>query len=291
MGASAFSALNHHSSSLIDLRISNLREDSLTSLNNLKGCTALRNLSLDDLGGSISLEARHNDVFLEVTSWLTSCTALKQISLQRFLDGPTLLSAILRSSSIHLEKLSITGYVAATPSARAFHTALASHPSLISLSIKADSEDTTPADRLALVDSICALPALRELELKDISDDFADAHIISLAQHLPNLEYLWVSGEAITDAVLTPLATLRNLRSLMMYALTRFTFEALLQFVDALEMPGNRGFQLSVVNAEAEYELSDEESAVLRGQIAERVEGSFDYNTWRDDDSFEGESD
>lgn len=208
-----------------------------------------------------------------------------------------MLTFILKNPNIHLEKLSITTYVAATPSARAFHSALGSSSShntaLTSLSIKADGEDATPTDRADLVDWLGALTSLRELELKDISDFFTDEHITSLALSLPHLEYLWVSGEGITDAVLAPLASLRNLRSLMLYALTRFTADALLDFVDALELPGNRGFQLSVVNAELESQVNPEEIVLIKDRIAERVEGTFDFNSWRDDEdeSFEGESD
>lgn len=79
----------------------------------------------------------------------------------------------------------------------------------------------------------------------------------------------------------------------MLYALTRFSADALLEFVERLEAPGNKGFQLGVVNAEVESQVSEDEVSYIRERIAERVEGGFDFNYWRDPDvdSFEGDSD
>ncbi|KAL9106171.1 MAG: hypothetical protein Q9227_008763 [Pyrenula ochraceoflavens] len=289
----SFRALNHHALSLKELKISNLREESLTSLDEFKDCTSLRTLRLDDLNGTTPLESRHNDIFLSLRTWLTSLPHLKSLHLQRLLDSPLLLHSLLLTPTIHLEKLTIIGYTAATQPARDLHSALAHHPSLTSLSIKADGDDMTPTDRNSLVTSLCKLPHLRELELKDISDEFTNSHITTLATHLPLLEYLWVSGDLITDAVLPALAQLRQLRTLMFMALTRFTVEALLDdFVANLEGPGNWGFNLNVLN-ECGEELTEDGVGVVREAIAAKVEGSFEFSNWRDPDvsEFEGESD
>ena len=274
----AFLALNNHGRSLVELKLPGLNAEAVESISMLKGCTALRVLHLEDTLGHVNLEDTQNDVFLEVNEWLRQCKDLKDIQFRRFQSGPALLSSLILENSIRLTKLTLDGYT--MRSSRDFHQALIHQPELEELFLKGDGEDVLRDDIEALVDSLCKLSKLKHLELKDVSDYFRDENIVKLAQHLPQLENLYTSGFGITDAIWDALATLQSLRSLVFNAMTRFTLNGILDFISKLG-PGNRGLLLSVMNADPDYNLGENEQSLVRDTIAAKVDGRFDFTPFR----------
>lgn len=290
IASQSFTALStQHSSSLQELRLAALSESALKSLDKLSACTNLRMLSLEDFSGTLRLEETQNDVFVALIDWFSSCRNLQSLDIKKLFDGPAILSAVLEKSPPPLTKLSVEGYHMLHPSASNFHSSLPFiAATLTSLSLRADGEDAMPVDLDLLVNSITQLPLLRDLYLKELSDNFTNDHITTLALSLPNLVELWTSGSEITDQVFPALSTLHNLKALFMYAMTQFSFAGIWNFVDSLrpasekeESDGNRGFWLSIMNAEVGWALSESEQTIIRSLIEEKLGGRFDFTLWR----------
>ncbi|MCJ1281411.1 hypothetical protein MMC26_000730 [Xylographa opegraphella] len=105
--------------SLLDLKLDNIKPEAMPALSMLKGCTALKTLSLAETIGSTDLEHTQNDIFLEVISWLRDCRNLQSITFHKFLSGPAVLTPILLESNIRLVRLEVTDYAASK--AKDFH--------------------------------------------------------------------------------------------------------------------------------------------------------------------------
>ena len=290
IASQSFTALSaQHSSSLQELRLAALSESALKSLDKLSACTNLRTLSLEDTAGVLRLEESQNDVFIALIDWLSSCRYLQSLDIKRLFDGPAILSAVLEKSPPPLTKLSVEGYHMLHPSASNFHSSIPFiAATLTSLSLRADGEDAMPVDLDLLVNSITQLPLLQDLYLKELSENFTNDHITTLALSLPNLVELWTSGSEITDQVFPALSTLRNLKTLFMYATTHFTFAGICDFVDSLQpapvgddSDGNRGFWLSIMNAEMNSALSESEQSDIRNLIEEKLGGRFEFTLSR----------
>lgn len=279
----SFLALNCHSRSLTELKLSNLTDSAIKALPMLKGCTALKVLELEDLQGSIELKTSHNDISLEVTAWLCECKCLESVELKKFVDGPAILTSLLVENNIHLKKLSLDGY--AMRENQAFHSALVHQKKLQSLWLRGDGDDVTRDDIDVLVDSLCQLTDLRDLELKDVSDYFRDNDLCKLAKNLPELEEFWTSGWNVTDAIWEDFSRLHNLRSLMIYAMSSFTADGILGFISELG-PGNKGLYLSIMNADVDFNLSEEVQGVIRDTMITNLDGRFDFTCFRGTDWF-----
>lgn len=290
IGMSSFEALGHHKS-LQELKLSNLNQEAMQHLSNLKSCTELHTLMLEDNFGSVQLEALNNDVFVEVVTWLSSCQKLRDLTLKKFFDGPAILSQVLYSQNVQLTKLSLEGYTVRFTSSQNFHTALSQQRSLESLSLKGNGEDTTPSDLNIMVEGICHLTNLRELILKDVSDEFAEEHIINLALSLPLLEDFWTSGGEMTADVLPVLGNLRQLKNLTLYAMTQFPLDSILNFLQALDPKQQIGFNLSLMAADPDSDLSDQEQDIIREFIRTNLDGRFEFVLWREAESSDSEED
>ncbi|KAI9673415.1 MAG: hypothetical protein M1817_002877 [Caeruleum heppii] len=268
IGPQTCQALVHHAQSLCELRLSNLKLESLRALGMLKPCTAIKLLYLEDLLG-FDLEATQNDVFLSLVAWLRSCKDLRSLTLINFMSGPAMLTPVLLENDIHLVKLGVTGYRLLHN--EAFHRAVGDQKSLRSLQLKADGETDTPQDIDVLVESLSKLTEIGDLDLSDISDTFTNQNITDLARNLTKLEEFWTSGYAISDAIWEDIAQLRYLQSLTFTAWTRFTTDGLLSFISQLGS-GNEGLSLSVLSADPDYNLTEEEQALIRNAIAAKVD-------------------
>lgn len=106
------------------------------------------------------------------------------------------------------------------------------------------------------------------------------------------LEDFSVGGYDVNDEVWHAIPNLHNLRSLSFHAVTSFTYQGILNYISTLR-PTNAGLQLSVMCASLESALKDKELAIIRDAIAEKVDGKFEFVTYREDDAsdFEGDSD
>jgi len=273
----SFHALGTHSETLTDLALKSLNAEAMQSLNVLKACTKLTSLSLEESQASTTdLEHRHNDVFLEIVAWLQECKSLKKIQLSRFFSGPALLAPLLMDETLHIRELELDGYVMRP--AMAFHRALAHHTSLRSLSLKGEGDENGREGYDILTDSICQLDGLTDLRLQRIADYFHDDNICRLARSLPKLEVLVVGGWYITDAVLEELRALSSLKMLQFNAITKFTTQAIMEFVLSLG-PGNMGFALSILMSDMDGDLAPHERQLIAETLETQLKGRFEFMT------------
>jgi hypothetical protein len=287
VGPETLLALNHHSQSLRVLKLDGLRSDAIKHLSLLEGCIALESLDLQDAEGLINLEATENDIFLEVVAWLGKCERLRDLHLKNFVSGPAILTQVCLRDNIKLRELEVEGYTLA--GSKDFHAALAHQTSLESLKLKADSEDAFRDDIDTLVSAICELKNLKDLNLLYTSEYFRTPEIMLLAANLKNLEELWFGGSPnygynVTDDVWKALSPL-PLRSLNIHALSSFSFDGILAFIDSLREDINQGLLLSIMNQDADYGLTEQEQVIIRESIIAKVDGQFDYVLVRDAES------
>jgi hypothetical protein len=278
-------ALNKHGDSLKRLEL-NFNADAVPAIALLKGCTAVESLHLE-IPGTIDLESAHPEVFLELVNWLPQCTQLKEINLTEFKNGPSILLPLFLADSIHLGEASLEVRTLASEASysvkenREFHRALMHQKSLTTLRLRGDSEGVMRDDIDALVDSVIQLTNLKHLELRGVADYFSDTQLVRLFTALSNLEEVYVGGFGVSDAILPAVASLKRLRVINFVAITRFSREGLLDFVEELG-PGNEGLHLSVDNADPMALLTDEEVAEVREALSEKVQGRIDYIPLRD---------
>ncbi|KIW91872.1 uncharacterized protein Z519_07842 [Cladophialophora bantiana CBS 173.52] len=290
LGKQSFRALGRHRT-LQQLDLGSLNQDAVRNLNALKDCTEIHTLKLGDNYGSVQLEVRNNEVFLEVVEWLSSCNTLRDLSLKKFVDGPALLSRVLCSPDVRLTRLSLEGYTVRHTNSQLFHSALAEQRTLESVWLKGNGEDTMPDDLQFMVEGLCSLTNLRELVLKDVSDEFTEEHIISLAVSLPLLEEFWTSGGEVSADILQPLANLRYLKNLTLYAMTRFHLGAIMEFLMSLDPEKQKGFNLSLMAVDPDYDLSEETQEMIREYMRANLDGRFDFVLWREADPSDSEED
>lgn len=291
LGSQSFQALSRHKS-LRELKLNSLSQAAVENLNSLKGCTELETLVLEDSRGTIQLEALHNDVYVEVVHWLSSCTKLRDLTLKKFYDGPSILSQVLTSPNVRLTKLAIEGYQVRNTSSQLFHTALSEQKFLECLYLAGNGDDTIPDDLQIMVDGLSNMSNLKELVLKEVSNEFQEEHIAQLALNLPELEEFWTSGDVIGGDVLHALSNLRSLKKLDLYALTKFTSDEIIDFLSKLDGDTQRGFNFSIMAADPVHgNLTETEQELIRDYIRSNLDGRFDFVLWRDVDSSSSDSD
>lgn len=143
-----------------------------------------------------------------------------------------------------------------------------------------------------MVEGLSNLPTLRELVLKDVSDEFSEEHIASLALSLPLLEDFWTSGDVVTNSLLEALTQLRQLKNLTLYALTQFTCDEIIDFLGRLDPKSQRGFSMSLMAADPNQgSLSEVEQDFIRDFIRANLDGRFDFVLWREADTSDSEDD
>jgi hypothetical protein len=270
-------ALNSHGRSLKTLDLQ-LDENVLPHFGYLKGCTALEVLRLTDISTGIDLESTQHDVFLEMIAWLVECKNLHTVGLHNFTSGAALITPLLIDEGIHLQILDVSNY--ATKDQTDFHKALRHQPNLQSLIL--ETEPIGDRDGLDLLaESLCQLKQLRLLRLiGGISAMFNYDHISSISENLELLEDLYVAGLGLGNGSLERIASLKNLKSLVLAGITNFTLEGLLDFIAKLG-PGNRGLVLSIDNAEPDTALSESEQAYVKQTLAEQIDGRLEYTLFR----------
>ena len=292
LGKLAFDGLATHATSLKYLRLNNLTEKAVTNLHKLRSCTSIKTLMLEDnTRGQVHLETDHHDVFVEIVAWLSACTQLRDVSLKSFFDGPAILALVLSSQAVKLDRLSLEGYELRLGSSMAFHTALSDQRQLTTLELKGSCEDANADHFTILIEALCNLDNLQTLRLKDISDDFEEHHITNLALGLPQLEDFWTSGQNVGADVLPVLGSMKQLKTLNLCALTQFNCTDILDFVELLDPEAQRGFNLSLMAQDSEYNLSEEEQELIRDVMRDRLDGRLDFDLWREDESENSDDD
>ena len=278
IGAESFLALSCHRDSLKELKLNSINSTAMHSLHMLAGCTNLTTLLLTDATNrSVYLKMAHNEIFVEVVAWLTSCKKLRSVTFRNIRGGQDLLTPILLENGIQLTSLELRGYAMAD--ARDFHQALAHQTSLQELQLQGDSDETGEGVA-TLVESLCQLVNLTDLRLQDISDYFTDEVLGRLARSLPKLEGWYTSGWGVTDAIWADMAMLKSLRRLDMAALSRFTANGILDFILGLG-PGNKGLVLEIMMADVDCDLTETEQTTIRETISAQVDGRFVFQLQR----------
>ncbi|KAK9567910.1 hypothetical protein V6Z96_006921 [Aspergillus fumigatus] len=270
LGPRSIRAVGTQLRSLKELKLTSLGIEAIAELPSLTAPPVLEVLVLTD-----SIPAPRNEDFhstvSRVADWIGTCKALQHLELRRFVDDTYLLARILVAEDFKLLSLSLTGYTMV--GSRHFHRALGSQDSLLRLSLRGEGSEI-PEDNELLVQAICQLHNLHELELKDISDYFTPDHLMSLTPHLPHLEKLWIGGDLFNDDVWNAFLCLPKLRSLAIHALSEFTAQGILDFIAQLG-PGNTGMSLMILNSITS--LTEEAQSLIRDILKHNLDGTFDF--------------
>lgn len=272
LGPQSLIALGTQRESLIELKLTSLSLETIRELPSLNTLPRLEVLSLTD-----SVPVARDEPFYTilglVAEWMRSCTKLKRLELRKFMHDAKLLAQVLHSAEIRLTSLSFAGFSLSDDSG--FLEVLKHHDSLQFLYLRGE-ENPNPAENDRLVDAVGNLRNLRELELKDVSDYFTMEQAGELAMSLPDLERLWISGEAFNDSIWPTFRCLQRLKSLAIYALSNFTANGVIDFVSQLG-PGNRGMNLSIPNAISDQDFPENVQVMIRKILAENLDGTFDF--------------
>ena len=274
----AFTALNNHSASLVELKLGTLESHAIRCLPLLNHCTQLRTLSFSErYQKSVEWEKDHPELIRGLTGWINNCKHLRSLSVTRF--GPSLVP-ILRNEDIRLDHLEVLGYPLADSDD--FHIAVGNQANLRSLTLKADTTGSYE-ERLdthqSLASSMTQLKDLTYLDLRSSSDAFRDEDVISIAKTHPKLETWWTGGTFITDQVLKPIASMRQLKRLECSAITRFSRKGLEDFFNNLQLPGNDrfNFAVSAPDESEEYDISAEDEEYIKSIAQSRVNGNIEF--------------
>ncbi|KAL4944581.1 hypothetical protein BDV06DRAFT_186846 [Aspergillus oleicola] len=272
LGPKSIKALSTQQASLTELKLTSLTIETIRELPSLTALPKLEVLSLTDSSPTTWNEGFY-ETLSKVAEWIRSCTKLKRLELRKFMhDGP-LLNQALSTDDLHLTSLSFAGYKLSEN--HGFREALASHDSLQYLYLRGEGS-SDPRHNDALVTSLSPLTKLRELELKDVSDWFTMDQVQMLTPSLPELERLWISGEAFNDSIWPAFSCLPNLKSLAIYALSNFSADEIMNFISQLG-DGNKGLNLSVLNATSGVSFPEYAQGMIREVLGEKVDGTFDF--------------
>ncbi|TVY49872.1 hypothetical protein LOCC1_G000186 [Lachnellula occidentalis] len=285
VGPETLLALNHHAGSLKTLKLHGVKPNGIKNLHHLQGCNLLETLDLtaDRQAGFIDLKATENDVYLEVIAWLRKCEQLRELLLQGLNSAPSILTEVCLSNNTKLQKLVVTGYPVIDN--QDFHRALSHQTSLEHLELKADAEGGFRDDIDIPIHSITRLPKLKHLNLVPTSEYFRTPDITNLAPHMKNLEELWFMGYDVDDSIWPSLSSLRQLRVLNILALSSFTLDGILAFISTLQRDTNHGLLLAVMNQNPVHAFTDTQQGIIRRAIEEKVNGTFEFVLFREEDS------
>jgi Leucine-rich repeat (LRR) protein len=272
-GAETFLSLNHHGESLEDLRIC-VSNDTLPHISLLQGCRALTALRVEDVHGTVDLEATQHDVFVETIAWLRNCHNLKSLSFSKFQSGAAIITPVLLEPGVELSHLEIDSYV--LKDHKGLHQALVHQQlHLRELSLAGDTDGMFRDDLDILVDSLKQLTALKRLSLL-LPEVLRDEHFIAIIQNLTQLEVLYVSGLELNDIILESIGNLPNLRDVTLSGISKFTVDGLLDFASRLG-PGNQGIRVTIDMADPDTMLADESQTVVKDFLFERTGGTLEY--------------
>lgn len=275
-------ALSKHGKSLTVMKLY-LTGDKIQALGCLRECTSVATLAIEYSGPPDNLKANENDLYLDVTEWLRTCTALRDISITNMVSAPDMLMPILLTETIQLHKLQINsneGLMYLVKDHQDFHQSLGQKRSLQELSLRADPEGLVGDALSEVTSSICSLSDLRYLHLTRLSDYFSDQHVKAFAQHLLSLEHIYIGGYGISDGVWDDVAQLKSLKTLTFSGVTVFTARGILRFIEQLG-DGNQGLLLGIDNADPDSPLTPEEQELVQEALAAKVNGSFAYQLLR----------
>ena len=254
-----------------------LKQGTIPKFSLLNRCTNLVSLSLGGAWWNIfGLDDEQSDAFLETIAWLKECKQLRTLAFAKFPGGAGLMASILLQNSIHLTSLEYVG--AGSPDTVRFVQALTNQTSLKFLYLEELEYPSTtrwfPEGADSLVESLSKLVNLTDLHVREMNDYFTDQHIIRLAGSLPKLRAWSTNGNTLSDDIWDAVASLRSLQMLEFGAVTHFTADGILEFIEKLG-PGNKGLILDVLNSR--IRLSKKEQKLIQEKITKKVGGEFGF--------------
>jgi len=273
-GAQCCRTLTLHGQSLKELTLF-IRPEALLHLGELKSITNLRTLVLNDGQETVDLESQHQDVFLDVVEWITSCKKLHTLRLLGFSFGAAMATPVLLADHVKLLHLELIDY--AKNDVNNVHSALANQPQLEYLVLDSDQLDSRDEIEI-LVQSLCQLNRLRVLRLIGVSAFFGENHFQLLCDHLrDSLEELYIGGLRLGDGDLECVGQLIQLRTITFLGITEFSFQSLFNLAQSWEQRGAKGVLLAVDRADPDLALSELEQDYLREYLATVCDGRLEY--------------
>jgi hypothetical protein len=240
----------------------------------LQGCTALKQLRIEDTHGTVDLETTQNDVYLETVDWLRKCRNLRNLSFSNFPSGISVITPVLLEHDMRLEQLEVDSYV--LKDHKGFHQALVhQQTTLIELSLSGDTDGMFRDDLDILVDSLKQLKAMRRLSLL-IPEILRDEHIITLLQGLTQLESVYVTGLELNDIILPSIGGLPNLRDITLSGISKFSADGLIEFISQLG-PGNHGIRVTIDMADPDTLIDDGSLTLVKDCLTQQVGGVMEY--------------
>ncbi|KAK2759430.1 hypothetical protein FQN54_002908 [Arachnomyces sp. PD_36] len=263
MGSASFptSLLSSQAESLTKIIFNTVQWESIASFSSLGPCPNLKVLVFRDALTPMMRESdmlRESDTSTKFARWICSCGNLTHLELGGVYNAVDIATAVVLDGGIKLRILSISGAIG---SAKALHEGLKNQTSLEQLHLTPGMADLSltgaslriSSDKTILIQSLCRLSKLQDLELSGVSDKFTSPDIVCLAAALPNLRSLVTGGDLFDDLIWEKLVLLPKLRLLRIYARSRFTADAILDFASRV---GNRAFTLAILGQEEEARIS-----------------------------------
>lgn len=288
IGLETLEGLMHHSRSLRSLELSSLGNTSLPFLHILTSCQYLEELKIEaGIPSPPSTWApTGEDPLLVVATWLKECKSLKRLGITKLAGASKLLSDVLGSPDLRLRELDTE----LIDDDEAFYSALGHQIDLESLVIRCNVEVSDPngARHDKLLDSICSCKRLRYIDImpKALGMDqvqLTTEDLFLIRESLRNLEELSFDGENLTDAIFDHLAQINLLKVLYINGSSRFTYNGIKSFIEALQKAGShRDFRLEIVKQYGDSKISDHLEAELARLMALSLNGTFNLVYFRD---------
>lgn len=115
---------------------------------------------------------------------------------------------------------------------------------------------------------------LTYLSLGAMSESMFDDHIMQLAGSLPKLQVWSTYACVLTDDIWDDVASLRSLRRLNLRALTGFTVDGILEFIEKLGA-GNKGLVIYEMHMAKKHSRKDRD--LIQDMMAKKVQGKFKF--------------
>ncbi|KAI2637281.1 hypothetical protein GGS21DRAFT_489057 [Xylaria nigripes] len=268
---------NTHAKSLRVLHLRSLRIVPHPSGQPLSQCTSLESLLIENDVDRSGLNFPAEPIPNQLAQWISSCKALRELSLIHVPEALEVLKEVLQTPEIRLEQLIVQDYESASDDdEKIIWNALGLQDRLKQLTIA--SQDSAPDSPILyfhpeLTDSICRLSNLTALNLMQAW--VSTAEVNRFCTSLPHLEELSFGGDIVNASILEHLSTLPKLTSLSITALTAFRFHQIRRFAQRLDPVTNRGIRVDLLNQWFDARLTERQVARLNEFFADRLNGQI----------------
>lgn len=292
VGERTLTALNAHAASLKTLTLGTLPGAVLGSLNVLSSCTALESLDLESQRYDPFDFAGNENILKETIAWIGACKKLQKLTLTNIRDALLIIQDVLISPDIHLHTLDLQGFSSNGEEIDVLAwKALGNQDCLEDLTVgglDGSPEALVLHETVSLVLSICALKNLKSLDLRRSTVRAIELRQMIMA--LPGLSSLSFGGDWIDDQILDSLSTLKQLKSLLVNALSVFTFDGLQKFASNLDPERQKGIIVEINNQIGNWKFNENQVAWLSEHFTNVLGGRIDIGVFRDpDEAHEGD--